>query len=66
MNIYVGNLPYSVTESDVRQAFETVGSVYSINVIRDRYTGESKGFCFVEMAYQSEAQKAIEGLNGKE
>jgi RNA recognition motif-containing protein len=65
MNIYVGNLPYFVTESDVRQAFETFGSVESINVIKDRYTGESKGFCFVEMADQSEAQKAIEGLNGK-
>jgi len=55
MNIFVGNLPSSVTESGIRQAFEVFGNAGSMIVIKDRYTGESKGFCFVEMADQSEA-----------
>ena len=66
MKLYVGNLPYSVTEDDLREAFEAFGSVESVNTIKDRYTGESKGFGFIEMADRSEAQKAIENLNGKE
>lgn len=66
MKIYVGNLPYSVTESDLRSAFEAFGSVDSVDIIKDRYTDESKGFGFVEMADRDEAQKAIDGLNGKE
>jgi RNA recognition motif-containing protein len=66
MKLYVGNLPYSTTEEEIRQAFEAFGNVDSVDVIKDRYTGESKGFGFVEMADRSEAQKAIEGLNGTE
>jgi RNA recognition motif-containing protein len=66
MKIYVGNLPYSVTDDVLRQAFEEFGSVDSVDIIKDRYTGESKGFGFVEMADRDEAQKAIEGLNGKD
>ncbi len=66
MKIYVGNLPYSVTDDELRQAFEEFGSVDSVDIIKDRYTGESKGFGFIEMADRDEAHKAIEGLNGKE
>jgi len=66
MNIYVGNMSYGVTEDDLRQAFEAFGQVQSASVIKDKYSGESKGFGFVEMPSQSEAQAAIEGLNGKE
>ncbi|MDJ0654363.1 MAG: RNA-binding protein [Xanthomonadales bacterium] len=63
MNIYIGNLPYSVTEEDLRSAFEQYGSVDRANVIMDRDTGRSKGFGFVEMADQSAAQNAINALN---
>ena len=66
MNIYVGNLSYEATEEDLRQAFEGFGQVESINIIKDKYSGESKGFGFVEMPDKAEAQSAIEGLNGKE
>ena len=66
MKLYIGNLSYSSTEDEIRQAFEAFGNVDSVDVIKDRYTGESKGFGFVEMADRSEAQKAIEGLNGTE
>ena len=64
MNIYVGNLSREVTEEELRKAFEAFGQVTSINVIKDRYSGESRGFGFVEMATKSEAQAAISGLNG--
>jgi RNA recognition motif-containing protein len=64
MNIYVGNLSREVTEEELRQAFETFGQVTSVNIIKDRYSGESRGFGFVEMAMKSEAQAAISGLNG--
>lgn len=64
MNIYVGNLSREVTEDELRQAFEPFGQVTSVNIIKDRYTGESRGFGFVEMATKSEAQAAINGLNG--
>ena len=64
MNIYVGNLSREVTEDELRQAFEPFGQVTSVNVIKDRYSGESRGFGFVEMATKSEAQAAINGLNG--
>ena len=64
MNIYVGNLSREVTENELRQAFEAFGQVTSINVIKDRYSGESRGFGFVEMATKTEAQAAISGLNG--
>ncbi len=63
MNIYVGNLSYEVTEEDLRQAFESFGQVESTNIIKDKYSGQSKGFGFVEMASKDEAQSAIEGLN---
>jgi len=66
MNIYVGNLAYSVTEEDLRKAFEAFGQVASANVIRDQFSDRSKGFGFVEMPESSEAQAAISGLNGKE
>ncbi len=64
MNIYIGNLSREVTEDELRQAFEPFGQVTSVNVIKDRYSGESRGFGFVEMSTKSEAQAAINGLNG--
>jgi RNA recognition motif-containing protein len=66
MNIYVGNLSYDVTEQSLRQTFEAFGNVASVNLIKDKYTGQSKGFGFVEMPEKSEAMAAIEALNGKE
>ena len=65
MNIYVGNLSREVTEAELRQEFEAFGQVTSVNIIKDRYSGESRGFGFVEMAVKSEAQAAINELNGK-
>lgn len=64
MNIYVGNLAYSVTEDDLRSAFAEYGEVGSVNLIIDRGTGQSKGFGFVEMADKSAADTAIKSLNG--
>jgi RNA recognition motif-containing protein len=66
MNIYVGNLSYNATEETVRQAFESFGQVISARIIKDKYTGQSRGFGFVEMPEQSQAQAAIKSLNGKE
>jgi RNA recognition motif-containing protein len=66
MNIYVGSLSYNVTEEDLKQAFEPFGEVESARIIKDMYSGRSKGFGFVEMPGKSEAQSAIESLNGKE
>jgi len=66
MNIYVGNLSNDVTEDDLRQAFEAYGEVSSINIIKDRFTGESRGFGFVEMPAKTEAETAIASLNGKD
>ena len=66
MKIYVGNLPYEVTEAELRQEFGTFGEVTSVNIITDKYTGRPRGFGFVEMAVVSEGQAAIAGLNGKE
>ena len=66
MNIYVGNLSYSTTESELRKAFEAFGTVESVNVIQDRETGRSKGFGFVVMPDNSQAQAAIAGMNDKE
>lgn len=63
MNIYVGNLPYSVTENELQTMFGEFGEVSSANIITDRYTGQSKGFGFVEMASQEEAEEAINALN---
>lgn len=64
MKIYVGNLSYSVTEDDLRTAAEQFGKVESVAIIKDKQTGQSKGFGFVEMASKEEAQAAIENLNG--
>lgn len=64
MNIYVGNLPYSMTEDELRQAFEAFGQVSSAKIIIDRETGRSKGFGFVEMPSSGEAGEAISRLNG--
>jgi RNA recognition motif-containing protein len=66
MNIYVGNLSYEVTEEDLKQAFEGFGQVVSVNIIKDKYSGEPRGFGFVEMADKAEAQSAINDLNDKE
>ena len=66
MNIYVGNLSPETTEDDLRQAFEAYGQVETANVIKDKYSGESKGFGFVEMPSKDEAQKAIDEMNGKD
>jgi RNA recognition motif-containing protein len=66
MNIYVGNLSYETTEEDLKKAFEVYGAVETVRVIKDNYSGRSKGFGFVEMPTKSEAQSAIEGLNGKD
>ena len=63
MRLYVGNLPYSVTEDDLRQMFSEFGSVGSVNVITDKFSGQSKGFGFVEMNDNAEADAAIKGLN---
>ena len=64
MNIYVGNLSREVTEDELRKAFEAFGQVTSASIIKDRYSSESRGFGFVEMATKTEAQAAITGLNG--
>ena len=65
MKIYVGNLPYEVTEEELRQEFGTFGEVTSVNIITDKYSGRPRGFGFVEMVTVSEGQAAIAGLNGK-
>ena len=66
MNIYIGNLSISTTSDDVRQAFEAYGQVDDVKIITDRYTGESRGFAFVQMPIKDEAIAAIDGLNGSE
>ena len=66
MNIYVGNLSRDVTEDELRKAFEEFGQVDTANIIKDKYSGESKGFGFVEMSSKDEGQSAIDNLNGKE
>ncbi len=62
--IYVGNLPYNTTEDDLRTLFAQAGTVSSVALIKDRDTGQSKGFAFVEMSSQVEAEKAIQTFNG--
>jgi RNA recognition motif-containing protein len=66
MNIYVGNLALDVTEDDLKKEFEAFGQVATVNIIKDRFTGESRGFGFVEMPSKEEAQQAIASLNSKE
>jgi RNA recognition motif-containing protein len=65
LNIYVGNLAYEVTEEELREEFTAFGEVTSANIIKDKYSGQSKGFAFVEMPLLSAGQAAITGLNGK-
>jgi len=65
MKIYVGNLSYDVTEEELRQEFQAFGGVESVNIITDKYSGQPKGFGFVEMPSVSEGQAAITALNGK-
>ena len=66
MRIYVGNFVYETTEQDMREAFEAYGAVEEVTIIRDRDTGRSRGFGFVEMPTSEEATTAIAGLNGKD
>ncbi|MBI5528553.1 MAG: RNA-binding protein [Deltaproteobacteria bacterium] len=66
MNIYVGNLSYETTSEELKTLFEASGTVTSASVIMDKYTGQSKGFGFVEMAAKDQAQAAISALNGRE
>ena len=66
MNIYVGNLSFDVSEEDLKEAFSAFGQVESVKIIKDNYSGRSKGFGFVEMPGEAEAQAAIEGLQGKD
>ena len=66
MNIYVGNFSQETTEGDLRQAFEAFGQVTSVKIITDKYTGDSRGFGFVDMPNTREAQSAISGLDGKD
>ena len=65
MNIFVGNLARDVTEEDLQEAFGAFGKILSVAVIKDKFTGEPRGFGFVEMSNQTEALAAISGLNGK-
>lgn len=65
MNIYVGNLPFTASEDDVRQAFAAYGTVSSVAIIKDRETGQSRGFAFVEMPNSEEGTAAINAMNGK-
>ena len=66
MNIYVGNLSYEVTEEDLQKAFESFGQIESVKIIKDNFSGRSKGFGFVEMPKNADAQSAINDLNGTE
>jgi cold-inducible RNA-binding protein len=63
-NIYVGNLDFNVTEDELRQAFAAYGQVDNVTILKDRDTGQPRGFGFVEMANDGEAEKAIQGING--
>jgi len=63
MNIYVGNLPYTITEQELKDAFGGFGEVSSVSIITDKFSGQSKGFGFVEMPNDSEADAAIKALN---
>ncbi len=66
MNIYIGNLSFDTTEAQLRQAFEGFGEVSTVSIITDKYSGDPRGFAFVEMSTKSEAVAAISGLNGQE
>lgn len=66
MNIYVGNLSFNASEDDLNQAFAAFGTVSSASIIKDKFTGQSRGFGFVEMPNADEAKAAIQGMNGKD
>lgn len=66
MNIYAGNLSRDVNEDDLKEAFAAFGTVVSANVIKDKFSGESKGFGFVEMSSKEDGQASIDGLNGQD
>ena len=66
MNIYVGNLSYSLSEAELREAFADFGDVTSVKILTDRETGRSRGFGFVEMPNQAEGEAAVAHLNGKD
>jgi RNA recognition motif-containing protein len=63
-NLYIGNLPYEVTEEDLKTNFSEVGKVFSVNIIKDKYTGLSRGFGFVEMETEKDAEEAVKKFNG--
>ena len=63
--LYVGNISFKATEDSLRELFSSIGEIESINIVTDSYSGQSKGFGFVEMTSDENAQKAIESLNGK-
>jgi RNA recognition motif-containing protein len=65
MKIYVGNLPRELTEQELREEFAAFGEVASVSIVKDKYSGQPRGFGFVEMASVSQGQAAIAGLNGK-
>ena len=65
MNIYVGNLSFDVTEGELREQFEAFGEVASVSIVKDKYSGQSRGFAFVEMPSKPEGEAAIAGLKGK-
>ena len=66
MNLYIGNLSRDVSEDELREAFAAFGTVDSISIIKDKFSGVSKGFAFIEMSVKEEAEAAIAGLKGKE
>jgi cold-inducible RNA-binding protein len=66
MRLYVGNLPFSATEQDLQDLFAAAGQVASVNVVRDQATGRARGFAFVEMASEADAQKAINDLHDRD
>jgi len=66
MKIYVGNLSFKTTEDELQKEFEKYGEIGSVNIVKDQYTGKSRGFAFVEMEQKDQALAAITGLNGKE
>jgi len=66
MNIYVGNISSELTEEEINEAFAAYGELTSVKIIKDKYTGEHRGFAFVEMPDKAEAEAAMAGLNGKE
>ena len=65
MKLFIGNLPYNITENELFDLFSQYGNVVSTNLVKDHFTSQPKGFAFVEMATRSEGHKAMEDLNGK-